>query len=157
MSTLESKQSGILLVPCLRHLSELEDASWSPRISRPRTMLTLCHYRWKRRQRTRLTTNLNGTPCVRTSSLEKWKTPMTLSESSASASSRGISWMIIQDGCCDCKEIVYRTSAYSSTGSGILPIISDPVNSLCILPSFEISNMRIFPVPPGDRVTCLAR
>jgi hypothetical protein len=43
------------------------------------------------RQLTRLTTNLNGTPCVRESSFEKWNTPMTLSESSASSSSRGIS------------------------------------------------------------------
>lgn len=41
------------------------------------------------------TTNLKGTPCVRDTSLEKWKTLMTLSESSASSSSRGISCNMI--------------------------------------------------------------
>ena len=41
---------------------------------------------------TRFTTNLKGTPWVRDNSFEKWKTPMTLSESSASSSSRGISY-----------------------------------------------------------------
>ena len=64
---------------------------------------------------TRLTTNRNGTPCVLDRSFEKWKTPMTLSSSLASNSSLGIS------------------SAYNSTGSGIFPIISDPVNSRCVL------------------------
>ena len=42
-------------------------------------------------QRTRFTTNLNGMPCVLESSFEKWKTLITLSRSSASSSSRGIS------------------------------------------------------------------
>ena len=44
--------------------------------------------------RTGLTTKRNGTPCVRDTSLEKWNTLMTLSASSASSSSRGISYTI---------------------------------------------------------------
>lgn len=49
-----------------------------------------------------------------------------------------------------------HTSAKSSTGSGIFPIISDPVNSFCVFPSFDTSKTRIFPEPVGDRVTCFA-
>ena len=54
---------------------------------------------------TRFTTNLKGTPWVRDNSFEKWNTPITLSESSASSSSRGISYgdvehvnIFIEDG-----------------------------------------------------------
>lgn len=91
---LELAQIDISQIPCLTPQFLLVTASWCRQISHPKEYQSVPSVNiFKSLSHTSLATNLNGTPWVRATSLEKWKAPMILSESSASSSSFGTSYM----------------------------------------------------------------